>query len=208
MIRSRDDGSLLRLGDIANVNDGFEEQAILNRFNGKTAMEIEVYSVGLQSAIDVADKVKNYIETKISSLPETIHLDYWRDRSQIVKNRLSTLVNNAIQGGLLVMLLLTLFLRPKVAIWIVIGIPVSFMGAIALMPFFGITINIVSLFAFILVLGIVVDDAIVTGENIYTHMKKHGDGSTSRHRRHQRSCHPSYFWNINHYCGIYTASLN
>jgi multidrug efflux pump subunit AcrB len=176
IIRNRDDGSLLRLGDIATVNDGFEEQAILNRFNGKTAMEIEVYSVGLQSAIDVADKVKDYIETKSSNLPETIHLDFWRDRSQIVKNRLSTLVNNAIQGGILVMLLLTLFLRPKVAIWIVIGIPVSFMGAIALMPFFGITINIVSLFAFILVLGIVVDDAIVTGENIYTHMQKHGNG--------------------------------
>jgi multidrug efflux pump subunit AcrB len=176
VIRNRDDGSLLRLGDIAKVNDGFEEQAILNRFNGKTAMEIEVYSVGLQNAIDVADKVKSYIKTKSDSLPETIKLDYWRDRSQIVKNRLSTLVNNAIQGGLLVMLLLTLFLRPKVAIWIVIGIPVSFMGAIALMPFFGITINIVSLFAFILVLGIVVDDAIVTGENIYTHMQRHGDG--------------------------------
>ena len=176
VIRNRDDGSLLRLGDISQINDGFEEQAILNRFNGKKAMEIEVYSVGLQSAIDVADKVKNYIKTKSSSLPETIQLGYWRDRSQIVKNRLSTLINNAIQGGLLVMLLLTLFLRPKVAIWIVIGIPVSFMGAIALMPFFGITINIVSLFAFILVLGIVVDDAIVTGENIYTHMQRHGDG--------------------------------
>jgi len=176
VIRNRDDGSLLRLGDIATVNDGFEEQAILNRFNGKTAMEIEVYSVGLQSAIDVADKVKNYITTKSGSLPETISLGYWRDRSQIVKNRLSTLVNSAIQGALLVIILLTLFLRPKVAIWIVIGIPVSFMGAIALMPFLGITINIVSLFAFILVLGIVVDDAIVTGENIYTHMQRHGDG--------------------------------
>ncbi|MFK8012237.1 MAG: efflux RND transporter permease subunit [Marinicellaceae bacterium] len=176
VIRNRDDGSLLRLGDIAIINDGFEEQPILTRFNGKTAMEIEVYSVGLQSAIDVADKVKKYIETKASGLPETITLDYWRDRSQIVKNRLSTLVNSAIQGALLVIILLTLFLRPKVAIWIVIGIPVSFMGAIALMPLLGITINIVSLFAFILVLGIVVDDAIVTGENIYTHMQKHGDG--------------------------------
>jgi multidrug efflux pump subunit AcrB len=176
VIRNREDGSLLRLGDIATINDGFEEQAILNRFNGKAAMEIEVYSVGLQNAIDVADKVKAYIGIKAANLPETIKLDYWRDRSQIIKNRLSTLVNSAIQGGLLVMLLLTLFLRPKVAIWIVIGIPVSFMGAIALMPVFGITINIISLFAFILVLGIVVDDAIVTGENIYTHMKRHGDG--------------------------------
>ena len=175
IVRNRADGSLLKLGDIATINDGFEEQAILNRFNGKRAMEIEVYSVGNQSAIQVADKVKEYIKIKSASIPQNIQLGYWRDRSQIVKNRLSTLMNSAIQGGLLVLLLLTLFLRPKVAFWVVIGIPVSFMGAMSLLPLFGITINIVSLFAFILVLGIVVDDAIVTGENIYTHMEKHGD---------------------------------
>lgn len=175
IVRNRADGSLLNLGDIATINDGFEEQAILNRFNGKRAMEIEVYSVGNQSAIQVADKVKEYIKIKSASIPQNIQLGYWRDRSQIVKNRLSTLMNSAIQGGLLVLLLLTLFLRPKVAFWVVIGIPVSFMGAMSLLPLFGITINIVSLFAFILVLGIVVDDAIVTGENIYTHMEKHGD---------------------------------
>lgn len=176
VIRNRGDGSLLRLSDIATINDGFEEQAILNRFNGKRAMEIEVYSVGQQSAIDVADKVKAYLLEKSASLSSNIQLDYWRDRSQIVKNRLSTLINSAIQGGVLVLLLLTLFLRPKVAFWVVIGIPVSFMGALSLLPVFGITINIVSLFAFILVLGIVVDDAIVTGENIHTHMERHGDG--------------------------------
>ncbi|WP_154222506.1 efflux RND transporter permease subunit [Marinicella rhabdoformis] len=176
IIRNRADGSLLRLSDIATISDGFEEQAILNRFNGERAMEIEVYSVGQQSAIEVADKVKAYLAEKSASLPQSIKLDYWRDRSQIVKNRLSTLINSAIQGGVLVLLLLTLFLRPKVAFWVVIGIPVSFMGALSLLPVFGITINIVSLFAFILVLGIVVDDAIVTGENIHTHMERHGDG--------------------------------
>jgi len=176
IISHREDGSILRLGEIATVNDGFEEQAILNRFNGQRAMGIEVYSVGQQSAITVADKVKSYIETKRAGLPQGIHLDYWRDSSQVVKNRLSTLINSAIQGGLLVLLLLTLFLRPKVAFWVVVGIPVSFMGALSLLPLFGITINIVSLFAFILVLGIVVDDAIVTGENIHTHMERHGDG--------------------------------
>ncbi|MEZ5473363.1 MAG: efflux RND transporter permease subunit [Marinicella sp.] len=176
IIRNRADGSLLRLVDIATISDGFEEQAILNRFNGQRAMEIEVYSVGKQNAIDVADKVKSYIHEKQPDLPQTIQLGYWRDRSQIVKNRLNTLVNSAIQGGLLVLLLLTLFLRPKVAFWVVVGIPVSFMGALSLLPLFDITINIVSLFAFILVLGIVVDDAIVTGENIHSHMERHGDG--------------------------------
>ncbi|MBL4660015.1 MAG: efflux RND transporter permease subunit [Alcanivoracaceae bacterium] len=176
IIRNSADGSLLRLGDIAKINDSFEEQAIFTRFNGQRAMEIEVYSVGKQSAIEVADKVKDYILMKEPKLPQSIKLDYWRDRSQIVKNRLSTLINSAIQGGVLVMILLTLFLRPKVAFWVVIGIPVSFLGALSLLPLFGITINIVSLFAFILVLGIVVDDAIVTGENIYTHMERHNDG--------------------------------
>ncbi len=176
IISSSADGSLLKLGDIATISDGFEEQAILNRFNGQRAMEVEVYSVGKQNAIDVADKVKSYISQKQASMPQSIQLDYWRDRSQIVKNRLNTLVNSAIQGGLLVLLLLTLFLRPKVAFWVVIGIPVSFMGAMSLLPLFDITINIVSLFAFILVLGIVVDDAIVTGENIHSHMERHGDG--------------------------------
>jgi len=176
VISHRADGSLLRLGEIATITDGFEEQAILNRFNGQRAMEIEVYSVGQQSAITVADKVKSYIANKRADLPQSVQLDYWRDSSQVVKNRLSTLINSAIQGGFLVLLLLTLFLRPKVAFWVVIGIPVSFMGALSLLPIFGITINIVSLFAFILVLGIVVDDAIVTGENIHTHMERHGDG--------------------------------
>jgi len=176
IIRTRDDGSIIRLQDIAEINDGFEEQTILNRFNGKRAMEVEIYSVGNQSAIEVAEKVKSYISQQSNQLPQGVFLSYWRDRSQIVKNRLSTLLNSAIQGGILVMVLLTLFLRPKVAFWVVIGIPVSFMGALSLMPLFGITINIVSLFAFILVLGIVVDDAIVTGENIYTHMERHGDG--------------------------------
>lgn len=176
IIRNRSDGSLLRLSDIATINDGFEEQPIFNRFNGHRAMEIEVYSVGKQSAIEVADKVKSYINDKQASLPQGVHLDYWRDSSQIVKNRLNTLINSAIQGGILVLVLLTLFLRPKVAFWVVVGIPVSFMGALSLLPLFDITINIVSLFAFILVLGIVVDDAIVTGENIHTHMERHGDG--------------------------------
>ncbi|MCB1581550.1 MAG: efflux RND transporter permease subunit [Marinicella sp.] len=176
VIRNRADGSLLRLGEIATISDGFEEQAILNRFNGKRAMEIEVYSVGQQSAIEVADKVKAYISAAQAKLPQSVQLDYWRDRSQIVKNRLNTLVNSAIQGGILVLILLTLFLRPKVAFWVVVGIPVSFMGALSLLPLFDITINIVSLFAFILVLGIVVDDAIVTGENIHSHMERHGDG--------------------------------
>jgi multidrug efflux pump subunit AcrB len=165
------DGSIVTLGDISTINDGFEESPMRSRFNGEPAALIEVYRIGDQSAIEVANKVKDYIGTRKNNLPEGIELTQWRDRSLIVKTRLQTLTNNALQGGLLVLLLLTLFLRPAIAFWVFIGIPVSFMGAFIAMPFFGVTLNIFSLFAFILVLGIVVDDAIVTGENIYTHMK-------------------------------------
>lgn len=171
VVKNNPDGSILRLEDIAVINDGFEEYPIRTRFNGKQAAFIKVYRIGQQSAIDVADKVKQYIIDQQGNLPQGYELSYWDDDSQIVKNRLATLTSSALQGGLLVLLLLTLFLRPAIAFWVFIGIPISFMGAFIVMPFFGITLNVMSLFGFILVLGIVVDDAIVTGENVYTHMR-------------------------------------
>jgi len=175
-IKTNADGSILTLSDIATVSDDFEETPVRTRFNGKSAAFIDVYRIGQQSAIDVADKVKNYIENRQSSLPHGYELSYWDDDSQIVKARISTLTTNAMQGLILVFALLSLFLRPSIAIWVCIGIPVSFMGAFIVMPFMGVTLNVMSLFAFILVLGIVVDDAIVTGENIYTHLQKAESG--------------------------------
>jgi len=172
VVLTQPSGSQIKLRDIATINDGFEESPVRTRFNSQPAMEIEVFRVGDQSAIDVADAVKNYIEQKQQQLPEGLSLSFWRDRSKIVKARLATLTSNALQGGFLVMLLLTLFLRPAVAFWVCVGIPISFMGAFAMMPELGVTINIISLFAFIIVLGIVVDDAIVTGENVYTHLQR------------------------------------
>lgn len=171
VLKTHTDGTVLTLGDIAQIQDGFEETAVRTRFNGKLAAEIKIFRVGNQSAIDVANKVKEYIKGQQSALPEGIDLEYWDDDSEIVKSRIKTLVQNAIQGGILVVLLLSLFLRPAVAFWVFLGIPVSFLGAFFLMPYFGITINLVSLFGFIVVLGIVVDDAIVTGENVYSHMQ-------------------------------------
>ena len=171
VIKTNPDGSIVRLEDIATVTDGFEEYPIRTRFNGKQAAFIEVYRIGQQSAIEVADKVKEYIEARQDSLPRGYSLSYWDDDSMIVKNRLATLTTSAIQGSILVLILLTLFLRPSIAFWVFIGVPVSFMGALIMMPVFGVTLNIMSLFGFILVLGIVVDDAIVTGENVYRHMK-------------------------------------
>lgn len=171
VVKSFPDGSLVHLRDVATITDGFEESPVRTRFNGLQSVFIEVYRIGDQSAIDVADKVKDYIAQQQHSLPEGFDLSYWDDDSVIVKNRISTLTSNALQGGFLVLALLTLFLRPAIAFWVFIGIPVSFMGAFLVMPFFGVTLNIMSLFGFILVLGIVVDDAIVTGENIYTHLR-------------------------------------
>ncbi|MDT0602089.1 efflux RND transporter permease subunit [Thalassotalea castellviae] len=169
VIKTHVDGTFLHLSDVAIVNDGFEEEPLRARFNGEQGALIEVFRIGNQSAIEVADAVKQYINDRQDTLPKGFKLGYWDDDSEIVKSRLNTLITNALQGGFLVLLLLTLFLRPSIAFWVFIGIPISFMGAFVMMPVFDISINIMSLFGFILVLGIVVDDAIVTGENIYRH---------------------------------------
>lgn len=178
-IKTNADGSIIRLGDIAKITDGFEETPVRTRFNGKQAAFIDVYRIGQQSAIQVADAVRGYIEEQQPLLPEGFELSYWDDDSQIIKDRISTLVISALQGGILVLCLLSLFLRPSIAFWVFIGIPISFMGAFIIMPFFGVTLNIMSVFAFILVLGIVVDDAIVTGENIYSHLKTAESGEVA-----------------------------
>lgn len=166
------DGSRLTLGELASISDGFDEQPLTQVFNGSNSIEIDVFRAGNQSAITVAEEVKDYLEDAQLTMPENVTLGYWRDRSRTVKARLQTLNKSAFQGGLLVILLLALFLRPSVSFWVFIGVPVSFMGGLALMPTIGVTLNLISLFAFILVLGIVVDDAIVTGENIYSHMRR------------------------------------
>jgi multidrug efflux pump subunit AcrB len=192
-IKTHVDGSIIRLSDLAIIKDDFEETPVRTRFNGKQAAFIDVYRLGQQSAIDVADAVKTYINDKQSSLPIGVELSFWDDDSQIVKNRISTLTTSALQGGILVLALLTLFLRPSIAFWVFIGIPISFMGAFIMMPVFGVTLNIMSLFGFILVLGIVVDDAIVTGENIYTHLKTAESGEMAAIRGTQEVATPVTF---------------
>ncbi|MEW6995120.1 efflux RND transporter permease subunit [Colwelliaceae bacterium MEBiC 14330] len=166
------DGTMLRLGDIANIKDEFAEIPLNTRFNGVPAVEIEVFRTGNESVIDITTAVREYIAGKQSQLPQGLSMDYWRDRSEPVKARLDTLTKSAWQGALLVIIMLALFLRPAVAFWVCLGIPMCFLGAFLFMPLFGVSINLMSLFAFILVLGIVVDDAIVTGENVYSHLQR------------------------------------
>ncbi|PIE36334.1 MAG: acriflavine resistance protein B, partial [Gammaproteobacteria bacterium] len=173
---SANDGTRIRLGDIATIRDGFEENELVQRFNGQNAIEIDVHRTGLESAIAVADAVKDHVADASASMPHGVTLGYWRDSSEVVRQRLATLASSAIQGGFLIILLLTMFLRFRVAMWVFVGVPVSILGGIALMPTLGVTLNLLSLFAFILVLGIVVDDAIVTGENIHSHLRRNPDG--------------------------------
>ncbi|MFK5922592.1 MAG: efflux RND transporter permease subunit [Verrucomicrobiota bacterium] len=179
VIRSREDGVRITLADIATVSNDFNENPFIARFNGQRCVLIAVSREGNQSAIKIADDIKAYMEESKNRLPDGVGIDYWGDRSKIVKGRLNTLIGSGWKSMLLVFLMLTLFLRPSLAFWVVIGIPVCFLGALALMPYLGVSINVVSLFAFILVLGVVVDDAIVCGENIYTWNQRGIDSQTA-----------------------------
>ncbi len=176
VLRRFSDGSMITLGQIATINDGFDENPIVTRFNGKHAAVINIYRVGDESAISVSDAVREYLVSEIQRYPDSVQFAIWDDDSRIVRERLSTLLNSAWQGALLIAILLTLFLHPTVAIWVVAGIPVCFAGALAFFPLMGVTLNVISMFSFILVLGVVVDDAIVTGENIYSHRARGAEG--------------------------------
>lgn len=172
---ARENGSRVTVSDVATVKDGFDENQFIARMNGKRCVLVAVFREGSQSAIRIADQVKDFMGDYQSKLPRGVEIGYWSDSSKIVRGRLNTLLDSAWKSMLFVFILLTLFLRPSLAFWVVIGIPICFMGAIALMPWVGVSINIVSLFGFILVLGVVVDDAIVTGENIFTRQKEIDD---------------------------------
>ena len=175
VVKTNANGSIIRVADIAKVKDGFEEVLLKTGFNGNFAGLIKVYRVGNQDALAIAQKVKDYVAARQDTLPVGLVLSYWDDNSAYLKGRLGTLVNNGIQGSILVIVLLALFLRPAVAFWVFLGVPVSFLGALLLMPALGVSINMISLFGFIIVLGIVVDDAIVTGENVYARLREGGD---------------------------------
>ena len=164
-------GAELKISDLATLSDGFDNAENILRFNGKKALFIDILQAPGESAIEISDAIKAYIEQSESRFPLGIKLEMWDDESSRIRGRLSTLGNSLMMGGVLVLLVLGLFLRPMLALWVVVGIPMSFAGGIIMMPYFGLTANTMSIFAFIIVLGIVVDDAIITGENIYTRLR-------------------------------------
>lgn len=170
-IRAAADGSEVRLGEVANVLEQFVGRDKIVEFNGKPAHFIEIMRTGEESAIDISNRVQAYIDESGSRFPEGIELRIWKDTSYAIRGRLSTLTISLLQGMVLVAIVLGIFLRPALAFWVVLGIPVSFAGGVLLMPVFGVTANVMSLFGYIIVVGVVVDDAIITGENVYSKLQ-------------------------------------
>ncbi len=172
LLRAEPDGSRITIADVATVSDGFEESDLIGKFNGEPGVVLTIFRAGDQSILEIADQVRNYIEVKRAQLPKDIKLNIWQDRSRIFKGRMKLLIDNATIGLLLVFAILVLFLRWRLAFWVSVGIAISFMGTFWVLPYVGGSINMISMFAFVLVLGIVVDDAIIVGENIYTHNRR------------------------------------
>ena len=171
-ILSRADGSKITLADIAIVRDAFQEGFLGAKYDGRRAVTITVYRVGDEDTITSADSVKAYVAQKSAEVPEGLNLDVWIDESIPLNRRINALTKNAYAGLVLVLLILTLFLRFKVALWVAAGIPIAVLGAIWMFPVAGLNISSLTVLAFILVLGIVVDDAIVVGERIFSFESK------------------------------------
>lgn len=166
-VLTRPDGTLVLLGDVAAIRDGFAETDQTSRFDDQPSAMIQVFRVGDQDAVAIADAVKEYVADAEGRMPEGMRLTVWQDASDVLKSRQNLLIRNGLMGFVLVFVVLALFLRFQLAFWVSLGIPISFLGAFLVMPWLDVSINLISLFAFILVLGIVVDDAIVVGESIF-----------------------------------------
>ena len=174
VIRINDDGSRLLLKQIADIRDGFVDVGRFSEFDGKSAVSIEVQSAGMESELDISATVRKWVDERQESLPAGINVAYWADITYYLQGRLDLMLKNLAFGALLVFLSLSLFLRLKLAFWVMVGLPVAFLGTFMFLPTQGVTVNLISLFGFIVVLGIVVDDAIVVGESAYTNMRAKG----------------------------------
>ncbi len=192
-LRSDPDGTTIHLEDLANINDGFVDREILARFDGKPAAFILVRQVSEERPLDISAKVEAYIAESGQYFPAGIQVSTFADASFYLGDRIALLVKNGLIGLLLVLLVLTVFLRPLLAIFVAIGIPVAFLGAFFLAPVFGVSINLISLFAFILVLGIVVDDAIVIGESVFSEYQRSGPSLEASIRGSQMVAMPVTF---------------
>ena len=166
------DGTIIRIGQVAKVVDGFEDTDIKTRFNGKPAALVQVNRTSSEDVIEISNVVREYVKNQKTIMPEGINIATWFDLSIMVRDRINLLLRNGFQGIILVFIMLALFLNLRLAFWVSAGIPISFMGAFIVLDYTGATINMISLFAFIMTLGILVDDAIIVGENVYSHFKR------------------------------------
>ncbi|MFT6889794.1 MAG: multidrug efflux pump subunit AcrB, partial [Halioglobus sp.] len=175
VLRTAPDGTRLYLKDVATVVDGFADTDQMLRFDGKPAALVRVSRIGNQDIIDITRVVRAYLATAGTRVPEGVELTVWNDGSALLRDRLDTLLNSARQGFLMVLIVLALFLRPRLAFWVSVGVPVAFLGAIFASYIMGLSIDVISLFGFILVLGLLVDDAIVVGENVHSQQQRSGN---------------------------------
>ncbi len=176
VVRQSSDGAAVRVSDVARVVDGFEDEEILATMNGEPSVLLQVMSTDNMQVVKTSDAVRKWMAERQKTMPDGASLTIWFDSADIYKSRMSTIGKSAYLGLFLVFLVLILSLRPKVALWVTAGIGVAFMGTFALLPANDVSLNIMSTFAFLLVLGIVVDDAIVVGESIHQHSHKMGGG--------------------------------
>jgi len=193
VLLTRPDGTRLLLGEVARVVDGFDETAVWARFDGQPAVMVQVFRVGDQKVLDLVERVKAWVADSGTRFPEGVGLTVWQDGAQVLRDRLDILVRNGRSGFLLVFVVLALFLRLRLAFWVALGVPISFLGALSLFPPSGISIDVISLFAFILVLGMLVDDAIVVGENVHRHQQRGEDALGSAIRGAQEVATPVIF---------------
>ncbi|WP_042143637.1 MULTISPECIES: efflux RND transporter permease subunit [unclassified Pseudoalteromonas] len=165
-------GDQLTLGDIAKVTEGFADERNLVTYNGQLSAQLNIYRMGEQTPSQIAQSIEKMWPEILAMLPENAGIAIVDDDAKNYQKRLSLLLKNAFLGLLLVLIIMSLFLQFKLAFWVVAGIPSSFLGAMLFLPVFDVSINMVSMFGFIIALGIVVDDAIIAGENIYAHMQE------------------------------------
>ena len=173
-IISNADGTEVLLRDLAEIDDGLEDSDSYAEYNGKPAVMLNIFRIGDQTPQSVAGAVMKNIRQLNKDLPSGLQMAVTRDMAEVYDQRADLMKRNGIMGLILVLILLGTFLEIRLAFWVMMGIPISFLGAILLMPIMGVSLNMVTMFAFILALGIVVDDAIVVGENVY-HYHQNGE---------------------------------
>lgn len=176
VIRRNQDGSKLLVRDVAGVIDGFESSTVISSINGDPAVFITVTSSEAPDVIRSSRVIKKYLKEAKNNLPPGLDISIWRDFSDTFNSRLKLLTSNAVMGLILVFVVLMLFLRPALAAWVSFGIGIALLGAVWAMPLLNVSLNMVSMFTFLMVLGILVDDAIIVGESIYSHQQKEPRG--------------------------------